>query len=148
MGIYGINPTQSLYPGQTKKMLGISALRGTPITAANETLPADTASSPVVVASQPGAHPSTQRQVTWRIFGDVAGLILQASVDNVDANYQPVDVSVGESGPEVRNIQADNSTTAGPGLQTALKIVSSARYFRVYNSTGSPISATVDITCQ
>jgi len=148
MGIYGINQVQTLYPGQTKNMLGIAALPGTPVTAANETLAASQASSPVVVASQPGFHPSTQRQITWRVFGNVAGLKLQASVDNVDANYQTVDTSAGSSGPEVRIVPAEHSATPGPGLQSTAMVVSSARFFRVLNSNASPISATVDITCQ
>ena len=148
MGIYGINTVQNLYPGQTKRVLGTTALPGTPVTAANETLAAGQASSPVVIASQPGAHPSTQRQITWRVFGNVAGLKLQGSVDNVDANYQTVDTSVGESGPEVRTVPAEQSAAPGPGLQTATKVVSSARFWRVLNSNGSPISGAVDITCQ
>jgi hypothetical protein len=148
MGIYGKNQTQTLYPGQTKRMLGVVAIPGTPITKANETLAASQASSVVVVASQPGYHPSTQRQITWRIFGDVAGLDLQASVDDVDANYISIDTSAGTSGTEVRVVQADNSAADGPGLQSALKIVSSARFFRVLNTNGSPITGAVDITCQ
>lgn len=148
MGIYGINTVQTLYPGQTKRMLGTTALPGTHVVTANETLAAGHASSPVVVASQPGAHPSTQRQITWRIFNDVAGLKLQASVDDVDANYVTVDTSSGVSGTEVRTVPAEQSATPGPGLQTATKIVSSARFFRVLNSNGSPISGAADITCQ
>jgi hypothetical protein len=158
MGIYGTNQGQNLYPGQTKKMLGITALPGTPVVAANETLPADTASSYVVVASQPGAHPSTQRQIIWRIFASaesgsppapgIAGLELQASVDNVAANYVTRDTSVGGVAVEVRTIPADFGATAGPGEQSALKIVSSARFFRVYNPTDASATATVDLTCQ
>ena len=148
MGIYGKNSGKSIYPGSTGILLGTTALPGTQVTAAHETLPANTASSYVVVAARPGGFGSTQRQITWRIFGDVSGLQLQASVDEVDANYVTIDTSVGTSTPEVRVIQADISATSGPGAQSALKIVSSARFFRVKNASGSPISATVDITCQ
>jgi hypothetical protein len=149
MGIFGINAVKNLYPGQIRKMLGKVGLPGTLVTDANESLPALTASSPVVIASQPGAHPSTQRQITWRISGNVAGLALQGSLDNVAANYQTVDTSVGNAdGIEVRTVPADNSATPGPGLQTATKIVSSARFWRVYNTTDGAVVATVDIACQ
>lgn len=150
MGIFGNNAVQTLYPGQTKNMLGVAALPGTPVTAAHETLAASQASSPVVVASQPGGSPSTQRQITWRVFSTsgIAGFKLQASVDNVAANYVTVDTSVGGVAVEVRTVPAEQSAAPGPGLQTATKIVSSARFFRVLNSNGSPESATIDVTCQ
>ena len=60
-------------------------------------------------------------------------------MDDVAANYITVDTSAGTAGAEVRVIQADNSATSGPGLQSALKIVSSARFFRVLNTNGSTI---------
>jgi hypothetical protein len=75
MGQYGsgtrsASVVQSLYPGRHGKMLGTSIIYTDPIIpAANETLEPGTASSPIVVASQPGMHPSTQRQIIWRIFG-------------------------------------------------------------------------------
>lgn len=148
MPIYGQFPTQSLYPGSVGKLLGVNAVPGTPITAANETLPAHTATSVIVVAARPGDHASTQRQITWRIFGSTSGIQLQASIDEVAANYVTIDTSAGSPSTEIRVVQADNSSTAGPGLQSALKIVSSARFFRVLNNNGSPFTGTIDLTCQ
>lgn len=149
MGIYGVNQGQAIYPGQTKNMLGTKALPGTPVTDAHETLPAATASSYVVVPAQTPLG-STQRQITWRVFSTsgIAGFKLQASVDNVAANYVTVDTSVGGVAVEVRTVPAEQSAAPGPGLQTATKVVSSARFFRVLNSNGSPQTATIDITCQ
>lgn len=148
MGIYGVNQGKSINAGQTRNMLGIEALPGTPVVAAHETLPANTASSPVTIVAQVGGHPSTQRQILWRVFSasGIAGFKLQASVDDVAANYVTIDTSAGGVAVEVRTVPAEQTATAGPGLQTATKIVSSARHFRVLNSNGSPESATIDIT--
>lgn len=148
MGIYGVNQGRSINAGQTRKLLGTTALHGTPVVAANETLAASQASSPVVIVAQVAGHPSTQRQVIWRIFSasGIAGFKLQASVDDVAANYETIDTSVGGTAVEVRTVPAEQSAAPGPGLQTATKVVSSARFFRVLNSNGSPESATIDIT--
>lgn len=150
MGIYGKQAVQALYPSQTKKMLGVTAMPGTPVVDANESIAASQASSPVVVVAQPGGHPSTQRQIIWRIFSasGQSGLQLQASVDDVATHYVTIDTSAGGSAVEVRIVQADTTTTPGPQALSAAKIVSSARFFRVLNSNGSPVSASVDITCQ
>lgn len=148
MGIYGVNQGRSINAGQTRKLLGVTGLHGTPVVAANETLAAAQASSPVTIVAQVGGNPSTQRQVIWRIFSasGIAGFKLQASVDDVDANYVTIDTSAGGVAVEVRTVPADQSATPGPGLQTATLIVSSARHFRVLNGNGSPETATIDIT--
>jgi hypothetical protein len=166
MGLYGsgprcINPVHSIYPGMVGKMLGTSALPGTPVVAQNETLPSGEASAPIVVPSQPGFHPSTQRQITWRVFGagtasTAEPLELQASVDEVATNYVTIDTSIGAASPEIRCVTADISADLGPDLQAVKRIVSSARFFRVFNpngGVGSPpvggdFTGTVDICCQ
>ena len=79
-GLRSANPVKSIYPGKVGKMLGVKGIPGTEVQDGPETLDSGAASAPVVVASQPGFHPSTQRQIIWRIFG-ASGT--GAIVDNV-----------------------------------------------------------------
>jgi hypothetical protein len=156
-----VPPVRSIYPGKTGYMLGTAGIPNTDpaIPAQEGTLASHATSSTIVIASQPGMHPSTQRQVIWRIFSTpsgsppagVSGLDLQASIDGKPGTFVTIDASTGvQNGTdvEIRSVQADNSASSGPDLQSTLKIVSAARYFQVYNSTGSPISAFIDICSQ
>lgn len=149
MGFYGVSPAVSIYPGTVGLVLGQPALPGSPVTKSAQTLLASGKSSPIVIAAQPGFHPSTQRQLIWRVFptGSV-NINLQVSVDDVDANYQTIDTYSGSSAT-VRTITADNSATASPAAQTATKILSAARFIRVVENSGdATATAIVDVTCQ
>ena len=155
MPLYGEAP-QSIAPGQIGTFMGIRAIPSTPIVAANESIPATVssppsvgASRPVVIAANVGGHGSTQRQIIWRVFGTVAvNINLEASIDDVPANYVVVDNYTGTGNSGARVIQADLSTADGPQAQSVAKIVSSARFWRVTNAGATAVSITADMTCQ
>jgi hypothetical protein len=148
MPLYGNTPPQSIYPGQLGTMMGVRAIPGTPVAAANETFAGSAKSRPVVIAAQPGFHPSTQRQVTWRVFGSGSlDINLQASIDDKDANYVTVANYTGTGNSGSLIVQADIAAAAGPQAQSVAQIVSSARFWRVVNA-GSSTSITADIVSQ
>lgn len=137
MPAYGKPPfAKSIYPGQNTLAVGYPAIApgGPSALAADqpEVITAGYKSIPVCVAPAPGNHGYTQRQLSWQIvFGvapSVASLILQGSINDVDAEYQTVDTSTSIAG-ETRTIN------------------SNMRFFRVLASalTGTT-SATVKIT--
>lgn len=155
-GQYGINPSRSIYPGDLALLMGTAAIPGFFGTGASggpggtqepQSLAANQASSPVVIAAAPDGHPVTQRQIVWRVFPTgTANLYLQVSTDDVDANYVTID-SVASSSNTVRVITADNSSSNPPGPQGTNKNLSSARFIRVKESSGDGAAvAIVDVT--
>lgn len=152
MGLYGVAPANSIYPGQIGYMFGSPAMPTGPTALQSiqtDSVSASGVSRPVTVASQPMGHPSTQRQIIWRVFG--AGSLninLQASVDDVDANYVTIAnyTGTGNSGPLI--VQADISPSPGtPEPLATANIVSAARFFRTTNAGVSTVSVTTDISC-
>lgn len=155
-GIYGTNPSRSIYPGDLALLMGTAVIPGFFGTSASggpggtnepQTLAASQASSPVVIAAAPDGHPVTQRQLVWRVFPTgTANLALQVSTDDVGANYVTID-SVSTSSGAVRVITADNSSSNPPGAQATNKNLSSARFIRVKENSGSGSAvAIVDVT--
>src|ERR1700722_6515729 len=92
MPIYGIGPPVALNPGDRAFFVGTPAIAGTPITAAGEVMAAGAKSRPLVIAARPSeGGGTTQRQLIWRVFSVVAvNINLQASIDDVDANYTTI----------------------------------------------------------
>jgi len=141
-------PTQSIYPGDIGTFMGQLAIAGTSIAAANESLPAGGSSRTVVIAAAAYGHPVTQRQIIWQVFGSGSlDIQLEGSIDGV--NFEVVDTysGTGNSGPRI--VQADTAATAGPQALSAAKIVSAARFWRVYNpilSPPTPQSITANMT--
>jgi hypothetical protein len=156
-GIYGKAAPQAIYPGWRGLLMGLRSVpgffgsggSGAPNLASvsPETLPASTASGPVVIAAAPQGHPPTQRQLIWRVFptGSV-NLNLQVSIDDVDANYITIDNYTGSSNSGSRVIAADIGSSAPPGPQLSIKILSSARFIRVKEGSGTA-SATAICDC-
>jgi hypothetical protein len=115
-----------------------------------ETLLAGQASGPVVIAAMGGRHPSTQRQLIWRVFplnGGAVNVSLQASIDDVAANYTTIDTynGTGNSGPRELVADIQNSGTP-PQPQSAGKNLGAARFLRVINNAGSSATLIADCT--
>jgi len=162
-GQYGSFPPVAMQPGDRALVLGLRNIPGfqgsvTPGGSGSstdsegdypQTLASGQASGPVVIAAMGGRHPSTQRQLIWRVFG--AGSInvsLQVSIDDVAANYVTIDSynSSGNSGARAITADVDSSGQGGPGAQSTLKILSAARFIRVLNNAGGSVTAIVDCT--
>ena len=154
-------PTQPLengmiLPGDTGVLLGHKAIYGfqgsvpsggyNPGVAGPSTLADSGVSRTIAIAARPGDHPSTQRQLIWRVkmITGTAALNLQVSVDGTD--FVTID-TVSTSSDSIRTIPGDYAAAGGPAAQTASKILSSARFIRVQD-TGSGTNAYVDVTCQ
>lgn len=161
-GTYGSAAPVAIQPGDRALILGyknIPAFAGNVVPGGNassaqdsegdyaDTLGAGKASGPVVIAAMGGRHPSTQRQLIWRVFNAGASNIsLQVSIDDVAANYVTIDTynGSGNSGPRV--ITADNSASSPPNAQATLKNLSAARFIRVLNNAAGSVTAIVDCT--
>ena len=154
-------PTQPLengmiLPGDTGVLLGHKAIYGfqgsvpsggyNPSVNGPSTLADSGVSRTIAIAARPGDHPSTQRQLIWRVkmITGTAALNLQVSVDGTD--FVTID-TVSTSSDSTRTIPGDYAAAGGPAAQTASKILSSARFIRVQD-TGSGTNAYVDVTCQ
>ena len=154
-------PTQPLengmiLPGDTGVLLGHKAIYGfqgsvpsggyNPGANGPSTLADSGVSRTIAIAARPGDHPSTQRQLIWRVkmITGTAALNLQVSVDGTD--FVTID-TVSTSSDSTRTIPGDYAAAGGPAAQTASKILSSARFIRVQD-TGSGTNAYVDVTCQ
>ena len=154
-------PTQPLengmiLPGDTGVLLGHKAIYGfqgsvpsggyNPGADGPSTLADSGVSRTIAIAARPGDHPSTQRQLIWRVkmITGTAALNLQVSVDGTD--FVTID-TVSTSSDSIRTIPGDYAAAGGPAAQTASKILSSARFSRVQD-TGSGTTAYVDVTCQ
>ena len=154
-------PTQPLengmiLPGDTGVLLGHKAIYGfqgsvpsggyNPGVAGPSTLADSGVSRTIAIAARPGDHPSTQRQLIWRVkmITGTAALDLQVSVDGTD--FVTID-TVSTSSDSTRTIPGDYASAGGPAAQTTSKILSSARFIRVQD-TGSGTNAYVDVTCQ
>jgi len=143
MPIYGTAPSQSILPGQIGYFFGNPALPGTPVAAADEAIAANAKSRPVVIPAVNAGTTNTQRQITWQVNGTgTYNFNLQASIDDVDGDYVTVDNYTGSNSSGPRHVQADASTAA---LSTS-KVVANARFFRVVENSGSPVTATVRAT--
>jgi len=146
MPLFGQGDPVSIYPGDIGTFVGLRAIPGGPVsreTDTDELLPSGEASRPVVIAAAAYGHPSTQRTIIWRVLGlgsGAANLQLQASIDNVDANYETVDTATANG---QRHVQADGVT----GPQGTPALVSSARFWRVYNA-GSAVTILADMSAQ
>ena len=153
-------PTQPLengmiLPGDTGVLLGHKAIYGfqgsvpsggyNPGANGPSTLADSGVSRTIAIAARPGDHPSTQRQLIWRVkmITGTAALNLQVSVDGTD--FVTID-TVSTSSDSTRTIPGDYAAAGGPAAQTASKILSSARFIRVQD-TGSGTTAYVDVTC-
>jgi hypothetical protein len=154
-------PTQPLengmiLPGDTGVLLGHKAIYGfqgsvpsggyNPGANGPSTLATSGVSRTIAIAARPGDHPSTQRQLIWRIkhITGTAALNLQVSVDGSD--FITVD-TVSTMTDSTRVIGAERgAVTAIPDAQATAKILSSARFIRVQD-TGSGTTAYVDVTC-
>jgi len=127
----------SVYPQQNTIVVGLPALPGVVGLTSDRTeaIAAGYKSIPVCVAGTMGIHGYTGRQITWQVVYGVApaaiSLVLQGSINDVDAEYQTVDTST--------------STTGEQGRTTA---ITNFRFFRIYcaSVTGTP-TAVVKITC-
>lgn len=154
-------PTQPLengmiLPGDTGVLLGHKAIYGfqgsvpsggyNPAVNGPSTLADSGVSRTIAIAARPGDHPSTQRQLIWRVkmITGTAALDLQVSVDGTD--FVTID-TVSTSSDSIRTIPGDYAAAGGPAAQTTSKILSSARFIRVQD-TGSGTTAYVDVTCQ
>jgi hypothetical protein len=154
-------PTQPLengmiLPGDTGVLLGHKAIYGfqgsvpsggyNPGADGPSTLADSGVSRTIAIAARPGDHPSTQRQLIWRVkmITGTAALNLQVSVDGTD--FVTID-TVSTSSDSIRTIPGDYAAAGGPAAQTTSKILSSARFIRVQD-TGSGTNAYVDVTCQ
>lgn len=154
-------PTQPLengmiLPGDTGVLLGHKAIYGfqgsvpsggyNPGANGPSTLADSGVSRTIAIAARPGDHPSTQRQLIWRVkmITGTAALNLQVSVDGTD--FVTID-TVSTSSDSIRTIPGDYAAAGGPAAQTTSKILSSARFIRVQD-TGSGTNAYVDVTCQ
>jgi len=162
-GVYGVTAPVALQPGDRALILGLKNIPGfqgnvPPGGSASssedaqgdypQTLTAGQASGPVVIAAMGGRHPQTQRQLIWRVFASgTPDIALQASIDDVDANYTTIDTynSAGNSGPRV--LVADIQSTGNPPqAQATGKNLGSARFLRVKNLGASSVTAIVDCT--
>ena len=154
-------PTQPLdngmiLPGDTGLLLGHKAIYGfqgnvpsggyNPGAAGPSTLADNGVSRTIAIAARPGDHPSTQRQLIWRVkmITGTASLNLQVSVDGTD--FVTID-TVSTSSDSIRTVTGDYAAAGGPAAQTTSKILSSARFIRVQD-TGSGTNAYVDVTSQ
>ena len=154
-------PTQPLengmiLPGDTGVLLGHKAIYGfqgsvpsggyNPGVDGPSTLADSGVSRTIAIAARPGDHPSTQRQLIWRVkmITGTAALNLQVSVDGTD--FVTID-TVSTSSDSIRTIPGDYAAAGGPAAQATSKILSSARFIRVQD-TGSGTNAYVDVTCQ
>ena len=154
-------PTQPLengmiLPGDTGVLLGHKAIYGfqgsvpsggyNPGADGPSTLADSGVSRTIAIAARPGDHPSTQRQLIWRVkmITGTAALDLLVSVDGTD--FVTID-TVSTSSDSIRTIPGDYAAAGGPAAQTTSKILSSARFIRVQD-TGSGTNAYVDVTCQ
>ena len=154
-------PTQPLdngmiLPGDTGVLLGHKAIYGfqgsvpsggyNPGASGPSTLADNGVSRTIAIAARPGDHPSTQRQLIWRVkmITGTAALNLQVSVDGTD--FVTID-TVSTSSDSIRTIPGDYAVAGGPAAQATSKILSSARFIRVQD-TGSGTNAYVDVTCQ
>ena len=145
-----------ILPGDTGVLLGHKAIYGfqgsvpsggyNPGANGPSTLADSGVSRTIAIAARPGDHPSTQRQLIWRVkmITGTAALNLQVSVDGTD--FVTID-TVSTSSDSIRTIPGDYAAAGGPAAQTASKILSSARFIRVQD-TGSGTNAYVDVTCQ
>ena len=94
MSKYGKAPAQSISFGDIGVLLGAAAMPTGPVALQSrqyETVADGDKSGVVVQTDAPYKHPTTQRQLVWRIFfsgsPSAVSLKLQGSLDDVDANY-------------------------------------------------------------
>jgi len=145
MPLYHIGAPQSIYPRDIGTFMGLRAIPGGPADRevdTDELFPAGDSSRPVVIAALHGNHPTTQRTIIWRVFGLGSGscdIQLQASIDDVDANYVTIDTATSDG---QRHVQADGVT----GAQGTPALVSSARFWRIHNA-GSTVTLLADMNC-
>lgn len=163
-GTYGSAAPVAIQPGDRALVLGLKNIPGfqgnvIPGGGASssedfegdyaQTLGAGAASGPVVIAAMGGRHPSTQRQLIWRVFGvGSINVSLQVSIDDEAGNYVTIDTysGIGNSGPRAITADVDSSGQGGPGAQGTLKILSAARFIRVINNAGGSFTGIVDVT--
>ena len=137
MPAYNTPPySKGLYPQANAIAVGYPALPGVSglTSDQNEAIAAGYKSIPVCVAGTMGIHGYTSRQITWQVNYGVApaaiSLVLQGSINDVEAEYQTVDTSTSTSGEQGRTIATN------------------LRFFRIYvaSVTGTP-TAVVKIAC-
>jgi hypothetical protein len=145
-----------ILPGDRGLLLGQKAIPGFQGTGGNNlsvdnagVLTAGQNSRSIAIAARPGDHPSTQRQLIWRVrlITGTAGLDLQVSIDPL-SDWTTIDTYSGTA-DSVRVIGAERGAAASnlPAALSAAAILSSARFVRVLD-TGSGTTAFVDVVCQ
>jgi len=147
----------SIYPGDLGLLLGqkkIYGFQGSASSGAADlgidnpgTLASSASSRTIAIAARPGDHPSTQRQLVWRVrlITGTAGVNLQVSIDGAN-DWTTIDTYSGTT-DSVRAVGADSGAAALPNAQSTSKILSGARFIRV-TDTGSGTTAWIDIVCQ
>ena len=148
MGLFGVAPAISIFPGQRGLMFGSHGMPTGPT--ALQTVQPDVAgagaiSRPVVIASVPSGIPTSQRQIIWRVFGTGSlNISLLASVDGIEGNFVVISnyTGTGNSGPLI--VQSDN----GSGPATTVLAVGAFRYFACENTGALSVSLYSDITAE
>lgn len=145
MPIYG-TPSQSILPGQVGLLFGTPAYPGsTPAyPAAAEVIAADEKSRPVVIPAVNSGTTNTQRQLSWQVTGTGSfNFNLQVAIEDVDAEYTTIANYTGTNGSGLLGVQSDGVTES----QATSKVLAAARFIRCVEASGSPVTATVKVTC-
>ena len=143
------SPNISIYPGDRGILMGTPTIKGTPIEAGPEVLPAGDYSRTIVIAAAAFGHPVSQRQLIWRAFvtAGSGSLELFGSTDGVVFETILETFTVSGVGNYETNIQADGTTGTDGGSPPATSgVLSSYRYLCIKNSGGSSITLQSDVT--
>jgi hypothetical protein len=142
-------PNVSIYPGDLGILMGTPTIKGTPITAGPEVLPAGDYSRTIVIAAAAFGHPVSQRQLVWRAFVEAGSgtLELLGSTDGVVFETVLEKFTVTGAGNYETNVQADGASgTDGGSPPGTSGVLSSYRFLCIKNTGEASITLQSDVT--